>query len=261
MARTKIEWSNFVWNPVTGCTPVSEGCLNCYARRFAQRLRGRFGYPKDDPFRVTLHPERLTQPYRWRRGVVFVCSMGDLFHEEVPSKFIQQVLGVAADPRNRDKIFCFLTKRSMRMCEEVLLWKRNNRSHLPSNWWLGVSVENQERLIKRGSDLLRWNLRGAHRFISAEPLLEPLDIKQLEHGTIRLWDDLGYYIELLIVGAETGPGRRPCDIRWVRQIRDDCATLRVRFFLKQVFVNGKKTNELDGVDYSRISPWQVFRGG
>jgi len=263
MAKTKIEWSDLVWNPVTGCTPVSEGCANCYARRFAYRLRGRFGYPADDPFRVTLRPERLVQPYRWRRGVVFVCSMGDLFHEDVPRWFIQRVLDVAADELNANKIFVFLTKRPERMVKEIKAWqnKRQNWGTKLGNWWLGTSVENQQRLLERLRYVCYTPVLYCGRFISFEPLLGEIDlITAAQKICPDLCDKEIRPLDLVIVGAETGAGRRPCDINRVRRIRDNCAAYDIPFFLKQVFVNGKKTHELDGVDYSRIPPSQVFGG-
>lgn len=113
MSQTKIEWCDTVWNPVTGCTPISEGCQNCYAARFAKRLAGRFGYPADDPFRVTLHPERLNEPLRWKiTRRAFVCSMGDLFHDDVPEDFINKVFTVML--ATKEHTYILLTKRPQR---------------------------------------------------------------------------------------------------------------------------------------------------
>ena len=167
MGKTKIEWTEYSWNPVTGCTPASEGCQNCYARRMANRLRGRCGYPADDPFRVTLHPERLGEPLRWKKPRrVFVCSMGDLFHEDVPDEFIDYVFAVMG--RSQQHTFILLTKRPERMREylqagryQQILNIAYRLKYRPEglgkgidnpkdmrwwpNVWLGVTAENQAR--------------------------------------------------------------------------------------------------------------------
>lgn len=134
-ANSKIEWTDATWNPVTGCTPVSEGCRNCYARRMAQRLRGRYGYPADDPFRVMLHPERLDEPLHWRKPRrVFVCSMGDLFHENVPDEYIADVFAVMAVAQHH--VFMMLTKRPKRMQE----WMQENVRTDPDDPVLGDTL-------------------------------------------------------------------------------------------------------------------------
>jgi protein gp37 len=114
--NTKIEWCDETWNPITGCTPISEACEHCYAKRMANRLRGRFGYPKDEPFRITLHPDRLDQPLRWKKPrMIFVCSMGDLFHEDIPAKSIIDCLSIMAEAWHHT--FLILTKRPERAKE------------------------------------------------------------------------------------------------------------------------------------------------
>ncbi len=207
MNKTKIEWTDATWNPVTGCTPVSEGCANCYAKRMATRLAGRCGYPKDEPFAVTLHPDRLDQPLHWKKPrMIFVCSMGDLFHEDVPSclldipfDFVNQVFAIAAMcPQHT---FQILTKRPERMLEYLTTWPnprevedrrdaveiRMNSEHelshqrywvidtwpLP-NIWLGVTCENQAAADERIPLLLQ--CPAAVRFVSIEPMLEAVDV-------------------------------------------------------------------------------------
>lgn len=172
---TKIEWAQETWNPITGCTPVSEGCQHCYARRMATRLRGRCGYPADDPFRVTFHPDRLGQPLKWKKPrMIFVCSMGDLFHDLPPPEgswpIVDRILRVCNDcPQH---IFLLLTKR----IEHAWYYFRSpvyngnySRSELlGKNIWLGVTAENQQRADERIPILLQ--IPAAVRFVSVEPM-------------------------------------------------------------------------------------------
>jgi len=273
MAKTNIEWTEETWNPVTGCTPVSAGCEHCYARRMATRLAGRCGYPKDEPFAITLHPDRLTQPLRWRKPrTVFVCSMGDLFHERVPSEFIDQVFAVmAACPQHT---FQVLTKRPERMRdllvhEDVLCDISRAASNMaqhelisedrydaidealrgdssiwpPPNVWLGVSVEDQQTADERIPLLLQ--CPAALRFVSCEPLLGPVRLqRQLGFEYRHRHKDGSWFkpipgsypvrlLDWLIVGGETGPGARPMHPQWARSIRDQCQAAGVPFFFKQ----------------------------
>ena len=190
---TKIEWAEETWNPVTGCSPISEGCQNCYAKRMANRLRGRCGYPADDPFRVTLHPERLGEPLRWKEPrKVFVCSMGDLFHEFVPTKFIIDCLSIMAEAYQHT--FMILTKRPERMraimSHETIandVWLQTSRgvNAEPSPWplpnvWLGVTAENQKRADERIPILLQ--ILAVVRFVSVEPCLSAVNIVQYLQG-------------------------------------------------------------------------------
>jgi len=192
---TKIEWAEESWNPVTGCTPVSEGCENCYAARMAKRLAGRAGYPADDPFKVTLHPERLEQPLKWRKPRrIFVCSMGDLFHPDVPFWFVCQVMAiVAACPQHQ---FLFLTKRAVAMhdyftaslplefelpeaAKELGVLDKipgKKTPWPPKNIWLGVTAENQARADERIPVLL--SIPAAVHFVSIEPCLGPVNIEK-----------------------------------------------------------------------------------
>jgi len=181
MNKSKIEWTEVTWNPVTGCTPISPGCENCYAKRMATRLRGRCGYPKDDPFRVTLHPERLNEPLSWKKPRrVFVCSMGDLFHDDVDGGFLCRVFDTIMAAEQH--IFLVLTKRPKRMRD---FFKRCIHGTI-SNLWVGVTVENQEAANKRIPLLLQ--TPAAVHFVSCEPLLGPVDLrpwlKRYYHGGV-----------------------------------------------------------------------------
>jgi protein gp37 len=200
------------WNPVTGCTNVSPGCKHCYARVFAERLRamGASGY--DNGFAVTLQPERLSEPLARRRSTVyFVNSMSDLFHEEIPSDYIERIFEVMRrTPRHRYQI---LTKRPERMLALC------GGHEMPPNVWLGVSVENRKHGVPR-IKLLR-QVQAAIRFLSIEPLLEAL-------GEIDLSN-----VDWAIVGGESGPGARPMHVDWARAVRDQCVAQAVPFFFKQ----------------------------
>lgn len=188
MGKTKIEWTEYSWNPVTGCTPASEGCQNCYAKRMATRLKGRYGYPEDEPFKVTLHPEKLKEPLKWKKPRrVFVCSMGDLFHEQVPDEYIAKVWEVMSNASQHT--FLVLTKRPQRMKDFLarLGWYIHDRDGYPmeavldeggkytlKNVWLGVTAENQQRADERIPILLQ--IPAAVRFVSIEPMLGPVVI-------------------------------------------------------------------------------------
>ena len=203
MSKTKIQWASDTWSPVTGCTPISCGCANCYARRMAQRLRGRFGYPQDEPFRVTLHHDRLWEPFRWKKARrVFVCSMGDLFHEDVTWQFHRAVFSHMhhANYRNPDPhIFMVLTKRPERMRDFILKYKEwlgfNTWEREYPNVWLGVSVENQAAADKRIPVLM--DIPASLRFVSIEPMIGPIDLWGNASGSMRSgnWDGGLTYIE------------------------------------------------------------------
>ena len=218
--RSAIEWTETTWNPATGCAQVSIGCDNCYALSFEKRLKA-MGQPKyqndGDPrtsgpgFRLTLHPDVLEEPYRWRTPRLgFVNSMSDLFHPEVPFEFIRDVFGVMAEtPRHTYQI---LTKRSKRLAAvgPELVW--------PQNVWMGVSVETGRYTFR--IDHLR-TVPAEVRFISAEPLLGPLADLDLSG------------IHWVIAGGESGPGARLMEEAWVLDLRDQCATADVAFFFKR----------------------------
>jgi protein gp37 len=209
--RSAIEWTEATWNPVTGCTQVSPGCAHCYAKTFAERWRGVPGHPYEQGFELKLWPERLDQPLRWRRPrVIFVNSMSDLFHEEIPEMFIEEVFRVMGEANWHS--FQVLTKRHERLLElcDRLPW--------PPNVWIGVSIENK-RFVHR-ADYLR-QVPAAVRFISAEPLLGPLEDLDLSG------------IDWLIAGGESGPGHRPIREEWLIELRDRCGEEDVAFFFKQ----------------------------
>lgn len=244
---SKIEWTNKTWNPITGCTKISPGCTNCYAERMARRLAGRHGYPPaPHHFDVTLHPDKLELPLRWKKPrMIFVCSMSDLFHENVPDTFIRDVFNRMC--RASWHTFQVLTKRPKRMLSFVL--SISARIHgsdifLPlSNVWLGVSVENQASADERIPILLQ--TPSAVRFVSCEPLLEAIDLAPclgfvptklwptLTRDEAKQWIDERNWLDWVIVGGESGPGARPMNPTWARNIRDQCQAADVPFFFKQ----------------------------
>jgi protein gp37 len=213
-ATSTIEWTEATWNPVTGCTKVSPGCAHCYAETFAERFRGVPGHTYEQGFDLRLWPERLDLPLRWRKPRrVFVNSMSDLFHEDVPDAFVAEVFAVMAQASRHT--FQVLTKRPERLAALApsLPW--------PANVWMGVSIENR-RFVHR-ADYLR-QIPAAVRFISAEPLLGPLERLSLDG------------IDWLIVGGESGPRARPMDLAWARDVVAQCRTDGVAPFVKQLGV-------------------------
>ena len=213
--NSAIEWTDATWNPVTGCTKIGPGCKHCYAERFAERFRDVPGHPYEQGFDLTLWPDRLSQPAHWRRPrMIFVNSMSDLFHKNVPDAFIDQVFGVMETVNHH--IYQVLTKRSSRLANYVN--RRYPEAPAPKHIWLGVSVEDRRR-IKRITHLQSTN--ATIRFLSIEPLL----------GQIGPVDLTG--VAWVIVGGESGPGARTMDIKWAREMRDQCATQGVKFFFKQ----------------------------
>ena len=232
---TKIQWTDETWNPVTGCTPVSRGCLNCHAAKMARRLHGMGLVEYRKGFDVTTHPHRLEQPLHWTRPRrVFVCSMGDLFHSAVPDDFIGCVWDIFAKaPQHTYQVS---TKRPGRMARFMRL-----RVPLP-NVWLGTSCEDQEAADKRVPKLLQ--CRAAVRFLGLEPLLGPIDLLKSErtpgacpHGSescsgCRTRTIPG--IDWVIVGPETGAGARPMQHYWARSIRDQSKKANVPFFFKGI---------------------------
>ena len=209
--KSKIEWTEMTWNPVTGCSRVSEGCRHCYAERMAKRLKAMRNPRYGNGFAVTLHDDLVDLPRRMRAPrVIFVNSMSDLFHEKVPAGFIRRVFDtMQASPQHT---FQVLTKRSPRLRELApdLPW--------PQNIWIGVSVED-EPAVGHIADLRE--VPAQVRFLSCEPLLGPLDALPLEG------------IAWVIVGGESGPGAREMKKAWVDSIRQQCRRAGVRFFFKQ----------------------------
>lgn len=223
---SKIEWTEETWNPITGCTKVSPGCANCYAERMARRLAGRVGYPEaPHHFDVTLHPERLDQPFRWKKPRrVFVCSMSDLFHRDVPGYFLAHVFNIMLrTPRHTYQV---LTKRADLMHD----WCKHD--YTPPNVWLGVTAENPRRADERIPYLLR--TPAAVRFVSIEPMLGPVDL--VAAGGIYNGSYPG--LDWVIVGCESGPRRRVCDIEWVRELVRECRDAHLPVFVKQLDIDG-----------------------
>ncbi len=230
--KTRIEWTEVTWNPVTGCTKLSQGCKHCYAERMARRLKA-MGNPRyPNGFDITLHEDLIDAPRRWRKPTrVFVNSMSDLFHEVIPRDFIERVFQTMAEcPQHQ---FQVLTKRSERLRELApsLAW--------PTNLWMGVSVEHAD-VVGRIDDLR--TVPAALRFLSCEPLLGPL-------GALRLEG-----LHWMIVGGESGPGARPMHPAWVNSLRDQCEAAGVPFFFKQWGGVRKDLagRELDGRTYDAL---------
>ena len=213
--KTAIEWTNATWNPVTGCTKISPGCDRCYAERIAERFRGVAGHPFENGFDLTLRPERLDRPLAWRRPrMIFVNSMSDLFHKQVPRGFVDSVFETME--RADWHVFQVLTKRSSRMRDYVNA--RYGSTASPDHIWMGVSVEDGTRLSRVRH--LR-DTAATVRFLSLEPLIGPID--NLDLGGIH-W---------VIVGGESGPGARRMHPEWVLQVRNRCLARGVPFFFKQ----------------------------
>ncbi len=251
-----IGWCDVTWSPITGCDPVSPGCDHCWARRMARRLAGRYGYPEaPNQFDVTLRPDRLEQPLRWKKPRrVFVCSMADLFHPDVPFKYISRVFNVMSDCGDQGKqhVFMVLTKRPERIRPFLAQWLPYQVSgHLP-NVWLGVTAENQEQADKRIPLLLQ--VPAAVRFVSVEPMLSSINIErylmscngcgnQGSAAYITRWEDSlcracgkeeeGPSLDWTICGSETGPGARPMELEWARDLRDQCKESGTPYFFKK----------------------------
>lgn len=235
---TKIEWTQETWNPVTGCTKISPGCQHCYAERMAKRLAGRYGYPKDEPFKPgVLHSDKLDEPLKWKKPrQVFVCSMGDLFHDAVPFQTIAEVFKVMRLAENHT--FQVLTKRPQRMAE-FIEWMQAislvdgivSFAEAHQNIWFGITAENQEQADQRIPFLLQ--IPVAVKFVSVEPMLSEVDIEASLYKASCFPESEGWRLDWIIVGGESGPGARPMHPEWARSIRDQCRTAKVPFFFKQ----------------------------
>lgn len=217
--KTKIEWTESSWNPITGCSPISPGCAHCYAARFAKRLQA-MGNPRyQNVFKVTIHEDLIEAPLSWKKPqMIFVNSMSDLFHEDIPTEIIKRIF----DTMNRASAHTFqvLTKRAERLIELApeLQWS--------NNIWMGVSIENKDMIYR--STLLKQT--GAYvKFISAEPLLSSLEGLDLDG------------IDWLIVGGESGPGCRPMKEEWVVNLKEMCEASNTAFFFKQWGGTNKKS--------------------
>ncbi len=234
--NSHIEWTDATWNPVTGCTKISPGCKHCYAERLSKRLQAMGQENYRNGFDVTLQPQMLEHPLRWKKPRrVFVNSMSDLFHGGVPTNYIKRVFNIME--RANWHQFQVLTKRSERLLEisEFLPW--------PPQIWMGVSVEREDYIYR--IDHLR-RTKAAVKFLSIEPLL----------GSLRRLPLRG--IDWVIVGGESGPHARPMDPSWVKEIRDRCAAVNVPFFFKQWggVVKSRTGRTLDGRQWNDM-PIQI----
>lgn len=237
MAQSSIEWTEMTWNPTTGCTKISAGCKFCYAEIMSKRLKAMGLEKYKDGFKVRIHPDQLNIPYSWKSSkVVFVNSMSDLFHKDVPLYFIKEVFTVMNE--NPQHVFQVLTKRADRLLDvhKELRWTHNI--------WMGVSVED-ERVMHR-IDLLR-KVKAKVKFLSCEPLIGPLPKLKLKN------------IDWVIVGGESGHRPRPMEAQWVLDIQDQCKREDVAFFFKQWGGRNKKANGrlLNGRTYDEMPEQQL----
>lgn len=238
MAQSSIEWTDATWNPTTGCTKISPGCKHCYAERMSKRLKAMGIEKYANGFEITLHEDALEIPLTWKKPqIIFVNSMSDLFHEDLPQDFIQKVFSVMRQAHWHQ--FQVLTKRSRHLLELApsIDW--------PANVWMGVSVENANYIFR--IDHLR-QTKAYIKFLSLEPLLGPLSNLNLEG------------IDWVIVGGESGPGARPLRKEWVIEIRDQCLASDVPFFFKQWGgVQKKRTGrELDGTTWNGMPVFEFM---
>lgn len=239
MSKTSIEWTEQTWNPSTGCSKISSGCQNCYAEKMAKRLKAMGVKKYANGFELTTHPQTLREPYTWKKGrVVFVNSMSDLFHEDMPLEFIQEVFKVMNE--NPQHTFQVLTKRSERLLNlsDDLKWS--------SNIWMGVTVEDSNQKFRIN------HLRAVPakvKFLSCEPLLNDLEELQLKN------------IDWVIVGGESGNKARPMEKEWVVNIKQQCETEGIAFFFKQWGTWGpdkiKRSKKLNGKEFDG-KIWQQF---
>lgn len=239
MAQSSIEWTEMTWNPTTGCTKISAGCKFCYAEIMSKRLKAMGVEKYKDAFKVRTHENQLNIPYTWKTGkIVFVNSMSDLFHKDIPLEFIKKVFAVMND--NPNHVFQVLTKRAERLYEvhKELKWTHNI--------WMGVSVEN-DKVIDRIDYLRRTNARV--KFLSCEPLIGPLPKLNLNK------------IDWVIVGGESGHKPRPMEPDWVLDIQEKCQKADVRFFFKQWGGRNKKAagRILNGRTYDDMPEIEIQR--
>ena len=240
---TSIEWTDATWNPVTGCTKITRGCDNCYAERIAERFRGTPGHHFESGFDLTLRPERLKQPLSWKKPRrIFVNSMSDLFHKDIPTDFIDQVFETMESANQH--VYQILTKRSILM--KKYMCQRYGDKLAPPYIWCGVSVEDHN-VAARIRHLQE--VPASIRFLSIEPLLGPVGNIDLEG------------IDWVIVGGESGPNARTMEYSWVTSIRDLCEKNGVDFFFKQWGGRTPKSGgrQLDGNEYNAI-PARISEG-
>lgn len=237
MAQSKIEWTELTWNPTTGCNKVSQGCKFCYAEVMARRLKAMELDKYRNGFKLTLHEDALKIPYSWKTPkIVFVNSMSDLFHKDIPFDFIRRVFKVMNE--NPQHVFQILTKRA------DILYDYNKKINWTHNIWMGVSIENEKELWR--ADYLR-KTKAKTKFLSLEPLLAPLAELKLNK------------IDWVIVGGESGRRPRPMKTEWVFEIFEKCEKANVKFFFKQWGgTNKKKTGRLlNGRTYDEMPEVEV----
>jgi protein gp37 len=241
---TKISWATTSWNPITGCSPISEGCLNCYAKKMAKRLQasGKGGYDKG--FEPTLHEDKLTMPSRWKTSrTIFVCSMGDLFHEDVPFRWIEDVFYKIM--LGSHHTFLLLTKRPERMRgffehTKSLYWTPNMHECV----WLGVTAENQKRWDERVPVLL--SIPAAHRWVNIGPMLERIRVEKHVHA-----------LDWVALEGESGSGARHMEVDWARDVLHQCDVANVPFHLKQFSgFRPEKCPMLDGHRFTAMPPFK-----
>ncbi|MFH2026699.1 MAG: phage Gp37/Gp68 family protein [bacterium] len=209
--KSRIEWTGSTWNPVTGCDRVSAGCKNCYADRMAKRLQAMGVEKYRNGFDVTLHPDVLEEPLKWKKPrMIFVNSMSDLFHKEIPFEYIAQIFSVMN--RAEHHLFQILTKRPKRLVQ------LSHKLNWTDNIWMGVTVEN-DKFVSRIDDLRKTDAKI--KWLSLEPLLGPIENLQLKN------------IDWVVVGGESGPGARPIKEEWILDIKNQCNTQKAAFFFKQ----------------------------
>jgi len=252
MNRTGIDYLDWTWNPLTGCSPISTGCKHCWARAMTRRLAGRAGYPRVDPFQSVFREGRLKEPRKVNNpGRIGVCFMGDLAFCEHPRRAARMVLEeVARAPWHR---FLILTKRPEQ------LWSLLDETCVVNVWsapsmfghaWFGITAENQELLEKRWPALVGLP-NGVHRWISLEPLLGPVDLLKVLQGPIAP--------EWVVVGCESGPGRRPTQGEWIGDVIKDCRALEIPVFVKQAEIHGRVSHE--PADWPVWLRWREFPEG
>lgn len=240
---TKIEWTNETWNPITGCTKISEGCTNCYAERMAKRLAGRYGYPEQPHhFEVTVHEDKFDQPLKWKKPrMIFVCSMGDLFHPDVPHAEIKKILDVIK--KCPQHTFQILTKRPEAMfyyfqANHTIYDSESylNKYELFRNLWLGVTAENQ----KTADERIPWLLKtpAVVRFVSVEPMLGSVDLQKVvmpdgDYLTKHFRWQVVNSLDWVICGGETGHGAREMKAEWAQDLYVQCRDAGVPFFFKK----------------------------
>ena len=227
---SKIEWTNETWNPVTGCSPISPGCHNCYAKNMTNRLKGRCGYHHTDPFKITLHKDKFSKPSTFKKPrKVFVCSMGDLFHKDVPDAWIDAVMKVTSMVPQHT--YLILTKRPERMFTYITNIVKTYNITIPNNLWFGVTAENQEMADYRIPFLL--DLPVENKFVSIEPMLGPVNIASYISK-----------LDWIIVGGETGKKARYMDPGWAVAVKNLCLQNAVPFFFKQMSMKAPAPIEL-----------------